>query len=135
MRKRITIKPIQVIYRHKRQPRKTLLEKGIIHILSSFNNTRITIMDEKNRLIFTASTGMYEFKNTQKSTPFAAKTTADNVFNIIKINSAEIRIKGIGAGITSVLQVIKTKKIKIYSILDITPFSHNGCKSTLKKVR
>nr|YP_010428255.1 ribosomal protein S11 [Prosopanche panguanensis]USN93704.1 ribosomal protein S11 [Prosopanche panguanensis] len=135
MIKRIKIKPIQILYRHKHQPKINLLEKGIIIILASFNNTRITIMDEKNKLIFTASTGMYEFKNTQKGTPFAAKTTAKNVFNLIKINSAEIRIKGIGAGITSVLQVIKNKKIKIYSILDITPLSHNGCKSTLKKVR
>nr|YP_010428238.1 ribosomal protein S11 [Prosopanche bonacinae]USN93687.1 ribosomal protein S11 [Prosopanche bonacinae] len=135
MIKRLQIKPIQVLYRHKRQPKVTLLEKGIIHILASFNNTRITIMDYKSRLILTASTGMYDFKNTKKGTYFAAKTTAENVFNIIQINYAEIRIKGIGAGRTSVLQVINSKQIQISSILDITPFSHNGCKSTLKKVR
>ena len=52
------------------------IEKGAAHIHSSFNNTIVTITDEKGNVISWASAGELGFKGSRKSTPFAAGEAA-----------------------------------------------------------
>jgi small subunit ribosomal protein S11 len=52
--------------------------RGIAHILSSFNNTIVTISDFHGNTISWASAGGQGFKGSRKSTPFAAGVAAES---------------------------------------------------------
>ena len=57
----------------KRKDRKNI-EKGAVHIRSSFNNTMVTITDTQGNAISWASAGEMGFRGSKKSTPFAEQT-------------------------------------------------------------
>ena len=57
---------------------------GIAHILSSFNNTIITISDDNGNTLAWSSAGYKGFKGSRKSTPFAAQIAAEDVGNKVK---------------------------------------------------
>ena len=56
--------------RTRRRERKNI-EKGQVHISSSFNNTMVTITDTQGNAISWASAGGLGFRGSKKSTPFA----------------------------------------------------------------
>ena len=56
----------------KRRVRKNVA-RGIAHIHSTFNNTIVTITDEKGNVISWSSAGALGYKGSRKSTPFAAQ--------------------------------------------------------------
>ena len=62
--------------RTRRRERKNI-EKGAVHIRSSFNNTMVTITDPTGNAISWASSGGMGFRGSKKSTPFAASTAAE----------------------------------------------------------
>ena len=49
------------------------IDKGQVHIKSSFNNTLITFTDLDGNTLSWASSGKLGFKGSKKSTPFAAQ--------------------------------------------------------------
>ena len=57
--------------RVKRRDKKNI-SNGVAHVNSTFNNTMITISDEKGDAISWSSAGLMGFKGSRKSTPFAA---------------------------------------------------------------
>ncbi len=106
------------------------IEKGRIYITSTFNNTLVTVTDEKGNPIVLGSCGMYGFAGTRKSTPHAATVTTDGTLKkaIEKygFRNADIFVKGIGPGREASLRAIKGSDIEINRIIDITPVPHNG---------
>ena len=60
----------------KRRERKNI-EKGAVHIQSTFNNTIITITDVQGNAVSWASAGELGFKGSRKSTPFAAQMASE----------------------------------------------------------
>lgn len=62
--------------RTRRRERKNI-EKGQVHISSSFNNTMVTITDTQGNALSWASAGGMGFRGSRKSTPFAAQTAAE----------------------------------------------------------
>ena len=60
----------------KRRERKNV-EKGQVHIRSSFNNTMVTVTDMQGNALSWASSGGLGFRGSRKSTPFAAQTAAE----------------------------------------------------------
>ena len=56
---------------------KKLNQKGIIYIFSTKNNTLITLTDLDGNTKFSTSAGMLGFKNSRKSTTYAAQAAAD----------------------------------------------------------
>ena len=62
--------------RIKRRERKNI-EKGQAHIVSSFNNTMVTLSDLNGNVISWASAGQLGFRGSRKSTPFAAQQAAE----------------------------------------------------------
>ena len=64
------------VVRTRRRERKNI-EKGQVHISSSFNNTMVTITDTKGNAISWASSGGLGFRGSRKSTPFAAQSAAE----------------------------------------------------------
>ena len=60
----------------KRREKKNI-EKGAVHIRSSFNNTMVTVTDMGGNALSWASSGGLGFRGSRKSTPFAAQTAAE----------------------------------------------------------
>ncbi|MCD6094449.1 30S ribosomal protein S11 [bacterium] len=106
-------------------------KRGRLYIKSTYNNTMITLTDEKGNVIFWSSAGKIGFKGTKKGTPFAATKVAEAVSAIInKIGMEEIKVfvKGIGKGRESALRGLSHRGVNIVSIKDVTPIPHNGTK-------
>ena len=116
---------------------KRVINEGIAHIHSSFNNTIITITDKKGNAICWATSGGSGFRGSRKSTPFAAQIAAEKVgtkameeFGMI---SLDVKVRGPGAGRESAVRSLNACGLKIKSITDVTPLPHNGCRPPKKR--
>lgn len=109
---------------------KKIVERGRIYITATFNNTMVTVTDEKGNPIVVESCGMHGFTGTRKSTPYAATTTTESALKKAieghNLLSADVFIKGIGPGREASLRSIKASRVEINRIVDITPIPHNG---------
>jgi len=107
-----------------------LVENGKIYVTATFNNTLVSVSDEKGAVIATGSSGMHGFSGTRKSTPYAATVTTETVLKKVAadfgMRSAVVFMKGIGPGREAALRAIKGSTVDIDSIIDVTPVPHNG---------
>jgi small subunit ribosomal protein S11 len=111
-------------------------ESGKVFILATFNNTLVTITNEKGETVAWSSAGASGFKGARKSTPFAATTAMENAAKKALgrgIRSVEVYIKGPGAGRDAALRAIKSAGLSISLIADITPIPHNGPRAEKKR--
>lgn len=102
---------------------------GRIYVYSSYNNTLMSLCDEKGNVLAQVSAGSMGFKGTKKSTPFAASKVADAISQIAKnkgMEKAALYIKGVGSGRDSALRALGSKGFEISSVEDITSVPHNG---------
>jgi len=109
---------------------------GRAYITSTFNNTLITITNDKGDTIGWSSAGSAGFKGTRKSTPFAASSAMETLVRkaVEKgLKTVEVYIKGPGAGRDSALRAIKSGGLSISLIADITPVPHNGPRAKKKR--
>ena len=116
--------------RTRRKERKNI-EKGQVHISSTFNNTMVTITDMNGNAISWASAGGMGFRGSKKSTPFAAQTAAETAANVAKehgLKTVEVYVKGPGSGREAAIRALQTVGIDVTSIKDVTPIPHNGCR-------
>lgn len=109
---------------------KIIVEKGKIYITATFNNTIITITDQKGTPFVVGSCGMHGFSGTRKSTPYAATVTVQEALKkaveLHALREAVVFIKGIGPGREASLRSIKASGVEVEKIVDITPIPHNG---------
>ena len=109
----------------------TNVEKGIVHVQSSFNNTIVTLTDLNGNALSWASAGEMGFKGSRKSTPYAAQTAAETAAKLAMehgLKTVEVYIKGPGQGRESAIRALQTAGLEIVSIKDVTPIPHNGCR-------
>ena len=114
----------------KRKERKHV-ESGAAHIRSTFNNTIVTITDSNGNTIAWASAGGLGFKGSRKSTPFAAQMAAEQAAKVAidqGMRSADVFVKGPGAGREAAIRALQVAGIEVSSIKDVTPIPHNGCR-------
>ena len=114
----------------KRRERKNI-EKGAVHIRSSFNNTIVTITDLAGNAISWSSTGVLNFRGSRKSTPFAAQSAAETAAKAAMehgLKSVEVYVKGPGAGREAAIRALQTAGLEVTMIKDVTPIAHNGCR-------
>jgi len=107
------------------------LSSAKIYITSSFNNTIVTLTDERGNVVAWASAGSSGFKGTKKGTPFAAQIAVNKVLekaNAFGIKQLNIFISGPGPGRETALRAVAQSGLRIVSIKDITPIPHNGCR-------
>ena len=108
---------------------KKRLERGILHVEATFNNTKAVITDEKGNVVMSSSAGALGFSGARKSTPYAAAKVGELLGEkamAIGLKEASVVIRGIGAGRESALRAFSSKGIQIRSIKDATPVAHNG---------
>lgn len=113
----------------KTPPFSSTAQEGRVYVCSSYNNTIMSLTDREGNVLFHASAGMFGFKGTKKSTPYAASKVAQGIFQAAqtrKIEKVHVFMKGIGPGRESALRTLGTKEFDILSIKDITPIPHNG---------
>lgn len=111
-------------------------EHGRVYITSTFNNTLVTVTNERGDTLGWSSSGAKGYKGTRKSTPYAASVAVEDVVKKIValgLKTADIFVKGPGNGRDSSLRAIKTAGLMINSISDITPMPHNGPRSKKKR--
>ena len=107
------------------------VETGAAHIRSTFNNTIVTITDTNGNTISWASAGGLGFKGSRKSTPFAAQMAAEQAAKVAidqGMRSADVFVKGPGAGREAAIRALQAAGIEVSSIKDVTPIPHNGCR-------
>ena len=103
----------------------------VAHVVSSFNNTIISISDVNGNVLAWSSAGHKGFKGSRKSTPFAAQIAAEDVGNKAKeygLKTLRVEVSGPGSGRESALRSLQSVGYIITSIKDVTPIPHNGCR-------
>lgn len=111
-------------------------QKGKVYITSTFNNTLVSITDEKGNTITWGSAGSAGFKGTRRSTPYAATLATENAAKKAwekGLKIVDVYVKGPGVGRDSALRALKTAGLSISSIADITPIPHNGPRAKKKR--
>ena len=111
-------------------------QKGIIHIQSTKNNTILTLTDLQGDCKFWSSAGNIGFKNSRKSTSYAAQAVAELVATKtlnLGFDSVIVKIKGLGYGKLSAIRALYKSKLNVTQIIELTPIAHNGCRSPKKR--
>ena len=115
---------------------KKKVSSGIAHVVSSFNNTIITLADKKGNAIAWASAGALGFKGSRKNTPYAATQAADKVAQeamSMGLISIVVKVKGPGGGREAAIRGLQAAGLRVTKIMDITPVPHNGCRPPKKR--
>lgn len=122
-----------------KRPRKTkqIIPRGQAHIFASFNNTIVTITDEKWNVLTWASGGSVGFKWAREATPYAAQVIAQDAISRAKtlhsIESVTVFIKWIWIWREQAIRGLIAGGVDLVAIFDTTPVPHNGCRK--KKIR
>ena len=117
-------------YSKKKKTKKNILN-GTAYVLSTFNNTIISIADTSGNVVSWASAGQKGFKGSRKSTPYAAQVAADDAGAKAfeqGLRTLTVQVKGPGSGRETALRSLQSKGFKILSIKDTTPMPHNGAR-------
>lgn len=112
------------------------VERGVAHIVSSFNNTIVTITDMQGNTLSSVSAGVVGFKGSRKSTPFAAQQAAADAAKKAQehgLKSVEVLVKGPGSGRESALRSLQAAGLRVTLIKDVTPIPHNGCRAPKRR--
>ena len=120
----------KTVQRGKRRELKKV-DRGQVHIQSTFNNTIVTITDMSGNAISWSSAGSLNFKGSRKGTPFAAQMAAETAAKAAKehgLRSVEVYVKGPGAGRESAIRALANCDLEVTLISDVSPVAHNGCR-------
>lgn len=113
----------------KRKDRKNITS-ATAHILSTFNNTIVTITDAQGNAVAWSSAGQQGFKGSRKGTPFAAQLAAEAAGKGARehgVRVLDVLLKGPGSGRESALRALQGLGFEILAIRDVTTIPHNGC--------
>lgn len=103
---------------------------GQIHVLATFNNTIISVTDNKGNVLTTASAGSSGFRGSKKGTAYAAQIAAEKAITSAKqsygVNKVDVIVKGVGMGREAAIRTLAGQNVTIDSIKDITTVPHGG---------
>jgi len=107
------------------------VHSGVAHVLSTFNNTIVTITDLNGNVIGWSSAGKVGFKGSRKSTAYAAQMVAQDASRQAMghgLKEVEVLVRGPGAGRESAVRALQAIGLDLTVIRDVTPVPHNGCR-------
>lgn len=117
-----------------KEKRQVLL--GIVHVQSTFNNTIVSITDQKGEVLSWASAGSVGFKGTKKGTPFAAQMASENAARKAcehGLKRVDVMVKGPGSGRETAIRALSQVGLEVTTIKDVTPLPHNGCRAPKRR--
>ena len=113
----------------KKKNRRTVTS-GQIHVLATFNNTIITVTDDKGNTLTTGSAGASGFRGSKKGTAYAAQIAAEKAVSSARQNyglvKADVYVKGIGMGRDAAIRTLVSQKVQLENIKDVTGIPHGG---------
>src|SRR5438093_6834065 len=89
---------------------KTLTPNGKVFVSTTFNNTIVTVTNEKGDSVAWSSSGSVGFKGTRKATPYAATLAVERAMTKAResgIQNVEVFIRGPGVGRDAALRAIR----------------------------
>jgi len=107
------------------------ITSGIVTILATFNNTKVSFSDKTGNIISWSSAGKMNFRGSRKSTAYAAQVVTQDAGKVALshgMKEVEIRVKGPGMGRDSAIRAVQSLGMTVSSIIDVTPVPHNGCR-------
>ncbi len=108
---------------------KKKIPAGILHIQTTYNNTRLMLTDMSGGAVAWSSSGALGFKGAKKGTPFAAAKVGELIgekATQVGVKEVSVVVKGVGPGRESSLRAFVTKGIQVNTIQDTTPVPFNG---------
>lgn len=106
-------------------------DSGILCVESTYNNTKLTLTDNKGGTLAWSSSGTLGFKGAKKGTPFAAAKVGETLAEkaaTLGVKEVKVVVKGVGSGRESAIRGFISKGINLTTIQDMTPVPHNGPK-------
>jgi small subunit ribosomal protein S11 len=107
------------------------VHSGVVSILATFNNTKVTFADKSGNVISWSSAGKCGFRGSRKSTAYAAQVVTQDAGRKAMghgLKEVEVRVKGPGMGRDSAIRALQALGLNVMSIIDVTPIPHNGCR-------
>ena len=108
---------------------KKRLDSGILHVQSTYNNTKIMLTDKSGNAVMWGSAGGAGFRGAKKGTPFAAAKVGETLglrAAALGLKEIDVVVKGVGSGRESAIRGFVSKGFIINSIKDMTPVPFNG---------
>jgi small subunit ribosomal protein S11 len=116
----------------KKKKEKKRVEVGRAYVKATYNNTIVTLTDDKGGVISWASAGVAGFKGPKKATPYAAqiitKIACIKAKEEYGLKQVEVFVRGVGIGRDSAVRSLNANGLYVTAIKDITPVPHNGCR-------
>ena len=115
----------------KKKKKRSIDPSGVAHIKATFNNTHVTITDNRGNVIAWSTAGSSGFKGSRKNTAYAATIAAEKLGQEavqMGLRTIDVMVKGPGAGRESAIRALAVAGLEITSIRDVTPLPHNGCR-------
>ncbi|NRA26155.1 MAG: 30S ribosomal protein S11 [Opitutales bacterium] len=104
---------------------------GIVNVLATFNNTKVTFCDSKGNVISWSSAGKMGFRGSRKSTAYAAQVVTQDAGKVALSHGMKevvIKVNGPGMGRDSAVRAVQSLGLTVTAITDVTPVPHNGCR-------
>lgn len=108
---------------------KKRVEAGILHVQSTYNNTKLLLTDKNGNALMWGSSGGAGFRGAKKGTPFAAAKVGETLAlraQSIGLKEIDVIVKGVGSGRESAIRGFLSKGFALNSIKDRTPVPFNG---------
>ena len=107
------------------------ITSGVVHILATFNNTKVAFTDKQGAVISWSSSGKMHFRGSRKSTAYAAQVVTQDAGRVAMshgMKEVEVHVKGPGMGRDSAIRALQSLGLTVLNIVDVTPVPHNGCR-------
>ena len=107
------------------------ITSGIVNVLATFNNTKVTFSDPKGNVISWSSAGKCNFRGSRKSTAYAAQVVTQDAGRVAVSHGMKevvVKLNGPGMGRDSAVRALQSLGIIVTDIMDVTPVPHNGCR-------
>lgn len=109
---------------------------GIVNVLATFNNTKVSFTDLRGNVISWSSAGKCNFRGSRKSTAYAAQVVTQDAGRVAMshgMKEVEVKLNGPGMGRDSAVRALQSLGMIVTAISDVTPVPHNGCRAPKRR--
>jgi len=112
------------------------ITSGVVNVLATFNNTKVTFTDARGNVISWSSAGKCNFRGSRKSTAYAAQVVTQDAGRTAMSHGMKevvVKLKGPGMGRDSAVRALQSMGMVVTEIVDVTPVPHNGCRAPKRR--
>lgn len=112
------------------------ITSGVVNVLATFNNTKVTFCDARGNVISWSSAGKCNFRGSRKSTAYAAQVVTQDAGRVAMSHGMKevvVKLNGPGMGRDSAVRALQSLGMIVTEIVDVTPVPHNGCRAPKRR--